>query len=50
MNDTYSIHSPMLLVEVRTGHTIISAVESVGVKNEGGRGRIDEIQRVLEIY
>jgi len=36
MNDTYFIHSPMLNVEVETGHTIINAVDSVDVKNEGG--------------
>jgi hypothetical protein len=36
MNDTYSFHSPMLDVEVRKGHTIISAVDSVDVKNVGG--------------
>ena len=36
MNDTYSIHSPMLDVEVKTGHTIIDEVDSVGVKNVGG--------------
>jgi hypothetical protein len=39
MNDTYSFHSPMLDVKVRTGHTIINAVDSVDVKSAGGSSR-----------
>jgi hypothetical protein len=39
MNDTDSIHSLMLDAEVRTGHTIINAVDSVDVKNVGGSSR-----------
>lgn len=40
----------MLDVKVRTEHTIINALDSVDVKNEGGLCRVDEIQRVLENY